>query len=1194
VGRELPVRMHGFAGTGCYDLPEPPPAAQGTLVTAVAAEQVADDVLVALATDEGEILLWNGRGWQYFAIAPAGRRAAISALAVSNGEVFIGTRSGLLTFSGAKGVESLRSVEATRGEEILGLAFDVQGAFPWIVGRDWLGRLEGESLVKVLRGLDLPGDLHPPDPVLEPSGDGGIYLGDHQHVFLYDPRLGLQTLGVENGLISRGAQALYRDREGILWVGSSRGVSKVVSLRFASYQQVHGLFGDEVTAVLERRSAGFVLGNEGGLSFMGDGIRTLELSVDGVPVRVLDLAEDLAGKLWVVVEHGGLAEVVGQGDVRWSPDVPGLARAVLGDRSGRLWLATSTGLFLWRNGSFAPVELPGALAPHDVRRLYRGAGDALLVTTSSSGLHRLKDGEWRSWDSALERGARNVFTALEERGGRIWAGTAAGLCVAEDGALTTVVSGPRVVRPVYFLAQDRDERLWIGTDNGVMRWDGSQLRHFTVGDGLVGRATNQGAGVVDSRNRVWIGTESGVSVYRPEWDRPLLVAPAVGLVGFDAGGQQFSLDRRVELGHSQNTIVFRFRAISFTDEKQVRVRSWLEGFEDDWLAPYEAPRREIRYTNLPAGQYRLHVQASSADGAWSEVITSAPVIVRGPLWTRWWFIGLGVALLAAAVYGLQRFYTRERYARRLEVEVEEQVGALRRSEERMRQIEEAERRRLEVTLSSIADGVIAAGPDGRVLLVNPTAAKLTGWPAEEAVGRLVTEVLPLTREEDPDHVLDPAGSILRRQESLDMTVPLQARTRDGRTRLLEISGAAMRGDGAEPKGVVLAFRDITEKRRIEDEMERTERLQSLGVLAGGIAHDFNNLMAVVLGNLSLLKLDEEVSPETVRCLDDAEAALLRARELTQQLLTFSKGGAPVREAASIREVIEESTAFAMHGSNVRCELDLPADLWVVEIDSGQISQVIQNLLLNANQAMSEGGTLRISGRNLEQAPPSLPRGRYIEIAVADEGTGIAQEHLDRIFDPYFTTTPHGSGLGLTTSYSIVKRHDGLLTVESKLGEGTTFRIFLPASAEARPRRATREVEVVGGGGARVLVMDDEDAVRKIIGAQLQSLGYVVTPAADGEEAIRLYTEAASDGNRFDAVILDLTVPGGLGGRETIRRLRDLDPGVRGIVVSGYSNDPVMADHEAYGFRGRVSKPFGAAELGTVLREVLEQEPNRRR
>jgi CheY-like chemotaxis protein len=314
--------------------------------------------------------------------------------------------------------------------------------------------------------------------------------------------------------------------------------------------------------------------------------------------------------------------------------------------------------------------------------------------------------------------------------------------------------------------------------------------------------------------------------------------------------------------------------------------------------------------------------------------------------------------------------------------------------------------------------------------------------------------------------------------------------------------------------------------------------------------------------------------------------VLRARDLTQQLLTFSRGGAPVRHAASLAEVIEESASFVAHGTNVRCHIDLPTDLWVVEFDPGQMSQVINNLLINAAEAMPKGGVVRIAGRNLERGPATLPAGRYVEISIRDHGHGIPAEQVDRIFDPYFSTKQRGSGLGLATAYSIVSRHDGVLTVESVLGRGATFRILLPAAPAQVVETRAADVAVPGGRG-RVLVMDDEPKVREVIGAMLERLGYTVAEADDGDRAVALYRQAMERSRRFDAVIMDLTVPGGKGGRETIREILELDPDARAIVASGYSNDPVMADHERHGFRGCLTKPFYAAQLSKVVRQVIE-------
>jgi CheY-like chemotaxis protein len=360
---------------------------------------------------------------------------------------------------------------------------------------------------------------------------------------------------------------------------------------------------------------------------------------------------------------------------------------------------------------------------------------------------------------------------------------------------------------------------------------------------------------------------------------------------------------------------------------------------------------------------------------------------------------------------------------------------------------------------------------------------------------------------------------------------------------------------------------VTERRQIEQELAKAQKLEAIGVLAGGIAHDFNNLLTVVLGNLSLMEEDPGLPVASRSRIEGARSASQRARSLTQQLLTFSRGGAPARHAASIAEVLRESATFALSGSNVGFRIHLPGDLWVVEIDEGQMSQVLHNLLINARQAMPAGGTVEIRAKNLDAPPLFLVPGRHVVIEIEDEGSGIPSEDLERVFDPYYTTKEGGSGLGLTSAYSIVARHDGRLTIDSTPGQ---------AGIEG----------VLPRGSGRVLVMDDEQSVRKVIQEILTRHGYVAVGADDGEEAIRLYRRALDDRRPFDAVIVDLTVPGGMGGKEAVERLREIDPHVRAIVVSGYSNDPVMANHAEYGFSAGLGKPFRFDELLRVVGRVI--------
>jgi signal transduction histidine kinase/CheY-like chemotaxis protein len=378
------------------------------------------------------------------------------------------------------------------------------------------------------------------------------------------------------------------------------------------------------------------------------------------------------------------------------------------------------------------------------------------------------------------------------------------------------------------------------------------------------------------------------------------------------------------------------------------------------------------------------------------------------------------------------------------------------------------------------------------------------------------------------------------------------------------------------------------RRQLEEDLLRSRKLESLGVLAGGIAHDFNNLLTAILGNITLSLADTEPDEEAHRRLVEAEKASVRAQDLTQQLLTFSRGGAPVRETASIGDLVADSAGFALRGSNVRLDYVLNADLWPAEVDPGQISQVVNNLIINAGQAMPDGGTVTIRTANAvvgDDGPAPLPAGDYVTISVSDQGSGIPPETIERIFDPYFTTKQKGSGLGLATVYSIVKRHGGHIGVETSPGRGATFVVWLPAMRHAAvPARKAQDAVAPGAG--RVLVMDDEPFVRDVIGAMLERLGYEPSFAEHGEEAIAIYREARALGAPFAAVIMDLTIPGGMGGVEAAQKLRLIEPGVRIIVSSGYSNDPVMANYRDYGFVGVARKPYRVGELSRVLDEAL--------
>ena len=505
----------------------------------------------------------------------------------------------------------------------------------------------------------------------------------------------------------------------------------------------------------------------------------------------------------------------------------------------------------------------------------------------------------------------------------------------------------------------------------------------------------------------------------------------------------------------------------------------------------------------------------------------------------------------------------------------------------------AEKERLAVTLRSIGDGVITTDNDGRVTLLNPVAETLTGWSNSAASGRAVDEVFHIIHEYSRKILVNPVALVLAEDRVVELANHALLISRSGVEVAVADSAAPIVGLHGQRLGVVLVFRDVRDEKKLQRERLRSDKLEAVGALAGGIAHDFNNLLMGLQGSLDLVRLSyDQDFATTEKHLLKAENAIGRAVSLARQLLTFAKGGAPVKDRIALPLLVKESAEFVLHGSQVKADVKFGADIWDVEIDSGQISQVINNLATNARQAMDDTGIVWITISNLEIMDDSLvdlKAGPYVKVSVRDQGCGIVPEIISHIFEPYYTTKESGSGLGLATCYSIIVNHDGHLDVTSEPGVGSTFTFLLPSTGQCSEEESVDlpgvQLEADGAvGEGRILLMDDEEMICEVVSEMLEMLGYEVVAVADGEALLETYKAALSEGLSFQAVLMDLSIPGGMGGREAIGQLREIDADVKAIVSSGYSQDPVMADFKAYGFNGMVAKPYKIESLLAVLQD----------
>jgi two-component system, cell cycle sensor histidine kinase and response regulator CckA len=510
------------------------------------------------------------------------------------------------------------------------------------------------------------------------------------------------------------------------------------------------------------------------------------------------------------------------------------------------------------------------------------------------------------------------------------------------------------------------------------------------------------------------------------------------------------------------------------------------------------------------------------------------------------------------------------------------ISKRKRAEEELHNIQVMQK----ATLESTADGIIVTDLEGNIRLTNRRFAEIWHFPPEIIQAGHTRALMRYAWKdmEDPEDFLQRARKITQSGEMESSIV----RFKDGR--ILERFSTPLIVN-REVAGRMASYRDVTDIHRMEEELYRTQKLDSLGILAGGIAHDFNNILTGILGNITLARMEAKPDTGMFSILEEAEKAAIRAKDLTQQLLTFARGGAPIRKTASVPEILRDTVQFALRGSKSSCDFLIPDDLWSAEIDRGQISQVINNMVINSDEAMPQGGSITIKAENAvikEDDVASLIPGRYIKITISDTGLGMPEEHISRVFDPYFTTKQKGSGLGLATSYSIIKNHGGTITVSSRLGAGSAFNIFIPASEErVKEQTATQKTQLSRKG--RILVMDDEAMVLEVATRMLRHIGFSdIHAASNGKDAVDAYRKSVEEGNPFTVVIMDLTVPGGMGGEEAVKSLLEINPAVKVIVSSGYSSGPVLSDYKSYGFSAVVGKPYTVDELAHALDEAINK------
>ena len=1095
-----------------------------------------------------------------------------------------GDHEGGLRLLANAGITSYSVREGLASEHVMSLALD--GDTVWVGTRQGLcrsraGRFEpytadvwGFAGLKVLDRVAQEGV-----PALALDHEGSIWFGTQLDGL---GRLRRAPLAYANGgaLDERSVdvRALIEDRHGVLWMGTAHDLRRVDGEKTTTYATLPA--GSAADALAMDRDGALLVGSPRGLFKLRSG-RLEPSTLFTVQPNVAVLFTDSRGDVWIgtrgtgVYHHSatGLAHITSRNGLLGDQ-----VRAIAEDNRGNIWIGTrGGGVSQLHDGQIDTFGVPQGLAGQDVQALSADTSGTVWAATRQ-GLSRIQNGRVASITAARGLPANYFYQILEDRG-HLWMTYARGIARISLQQLNDVVDGRAPT-----LAGDL-----FGAESG--------MAHTTV------TLVHQPTALKRRDGHLWFATTRGAAVIDPDAMPRNTIPPPVHIEEVAINRRSRAFVDGMQLGPNERDIEVSYTALSFVVPQQVQFRYKLEGFDPEWMEA--STRRAAHYTNLPRGQYRFRVIAANNDGVWNEAGASFAFEVL-PLWYErrlvWAALLVVVGLLAIGTHRWRLTQLRVR-ERELSIRVKERTDDLARLmaelEDRIKERTAelatsnsalvSEKERLAVTLRSIGDGVIATDVSGKVALMNSVAETLTGWSAGDAIGEPLDRVFRTLDRHSRRPLTNSVRGVLADGEPRASDLPRLLITKDGRELLVADSAAPIRNPESHIVGAVFVFRDVSDRERIEEQLRNTQKLEALGVLAGGIAHDFNNLLTGMFGFVEMARDQATDAAAVHEHTGRAMAVYQKARGLTRQLLTFSKAGEPVRQVVRLEHLVREAVAFVLSGSNVVADLSIDPDLWPCEVDEQQIAQVIDNLVINARQAMPGGGVVSIRLENQNTHLNERPQP-CVHLSVQDEGAGIPRELWPRIFDPFFTTKTGGTGLGLAVVHSIVRRHGGAAEVGmASHGTGARIDVFLPASPGAIARPSGSSVAkrpLPSSTPARVLVMDDEEYIRNFVKAALRRLGHEAVLASDDREAVSLLEQSLREGRRIDAAILDMTIPGGPGGVEALRRLRAVVPDLPAVASSGYSADTVLAHPEGHGYDDALPKPFTLANLDAVLTRVL--------
>lgn len=979
-----------------------------------------------------------------------------------------------------------------------------------------------------------------------------------------------------NGLASDYVTCMMEDYEGNIWIGTyGSGVSKYVGRRFENYSKDNGLSSGFVTAVSQDKDGAMWFGTRGGgLTRLANDRMSYIDQKSGLSSNIIRcLLHDSLGRFWVGTNQG--LNLIENGDVVTFGESDGIQgiyiNAVVEDPAGQVWVATNhrngLGVFAYQGDGFKALTSDLDVPPWFVKDMFWDPSGTLWMCANFFLMaYDGEEFELFDQDDGYPRG--EVTGLLVKDDGTVWVSSSVGLIRFKDQQFTTFTVADGLPSNNLFSLVTANQQLWIGSNRGIARFDGTHFVNYDHHDGLVGDETLWNSSFVDRNGNLWFGTSTGVSKYDPKFDQPNTAPPRVDIEQVTVNGTIYDAQQPLALRHGENEIEIQFAALSFTAEQEVRYRYRLKGLQEAWSDELSKPY--ARFERLPPGQYHFEVTAKNNDTTWSDHPASLSFQIAKPLWLTRWFMGLVALILAAGFVQLgfmgnrfkQRRHRRQEMARLL--------------------------KRYHELFETAPDLYCSLDEDGSILDCNQAVTWMLGYQKSEVLGKKASDFVV---EDDRNRLLDAFANLFAHDRAID-NLEIRAADKANNTVWLSLNSNLVRDENGLPIMSHTIARDITNRKRSEESLQQSQRLESLGLLAGGVAHDFNNLLSAILGHAEIATRQAPKVPELQQHLHHIQTSCLRAADLTRQMLAYAGKDTFIHESVDLNQLIIETLELLQLGMHkgIRLNTRLAAELPHITADRGQILQVVMNLVTNASESIPRsGGQVTVETRVVDCVEGINPifsninpsaQGSLVQLTVTDNGCGIPEPEIKRIFEPFYSTKFVGRGLGLAAVIGIVKTHHGAIEVQSSERSGTTFSVYFP-QAETRPPETLIEPETMGDCFT-ILVVEDEPSVREMVEAVLQHHGHRVILANDGQQAIDLYR---AHRDQIDLLLLDVTLPL-MNGDEALEIIRQDDPEVRAILTSGYGQSEAMAKFAECSLTWFIHKPYRQAELIQLIAAVV--------